>query len=59
MSIGYRELVTKTLDELCMSQGKPLSELMMCDLDCPWLSPFLFVSLGGGFAASREAAGYY
>ena len=41
MSIGYREMVTKTLDELCMSSANPLSELMMCGLDCPWLSPFL------------------
>ena len=24
---------------------------MMCKLDCPWLSPFLFVSLGGWFTA--------
>ena len=26
---------------------------MMCGLDCPWLSPFLFASLGGWVAASR------
>ena len=25
---------------------------MMCGLDCPWLSPFLFVSLGGWVAVS-------
>ena len=25
----------------------------MCTLDRPWLSPFLLVSLGGWFAASR------
>ena len=50
MSIGYREMVTKTLDELCMSPGNSLSELMMCGLDCPWLSPFLLVSLGDCWA---------
>ena len=27
---------------------------MMCKLDCPWLSPFLFVTLSGWFAARRE-----
>ena len=53
MSIGYREMATKTLDEQCMLPGNLLSELMMCGLDCPWLSPFLFVSLGGWVAASR------
>ena len=47
-------MVTKILDKLCISPGNPLSELMMCGLDCPWLSPFLLVSLGGGVAASRE-----
>ena len=47
---GYREMVTKTLDELCMSPGKHLSQLMMCGLDCPCWSPFLFVTLGGGVA---------
>ena len=54
MSIWHREMITKTLDELCMSPGNPVSKLMMCGLDCPWLSPFLFASLGGGVAASRE-----
>ena len=33
-----------------MSPGNPVSKLMMCGL----LSPFLFASLGGGVAASRE-----
>ena len=27
---------------------------LMCRLDCPWLNPYLFVSLGGWFVISRE-----
>ena len=27
---------------------------VMCKLDCPWLNPFLFVSLSGWFVISRE-----
>ena len=27
---------------------------MMCKLDCPWLSPYLFVSLGKWLNTSRE-----
>ena len=53
VSIGNREMVTETLDELCMSPVKPLLVLMLCGLDCPWLSPFMFVSLSGGVAAGR------
>ena len=26
----------------------------MCKLDCPWLNPYLFVSLGGWLVTSRE-----
>ena len=76
LSVGYREIVTETLDEICLSPVNPRSELttwdelsnmfvcdvgvitvalcplgMMCKLDCPWLSPFVFVSLCGWFAA--------
>ena len=72
LSVGFRELATETLDEICLSPLNPRSELttwdefsnrllcdvwviavtlcppgIICKLDCPWLSPFLFVSLGG------------
>ena len=38
-------------DSFMFSAGASTSNLclpgMMCRLDCPWLSPYLFVSLGG------------
>ena len=53
VSIGNRGMVAETLDELCISPVKHLLGLMLCALDCPCLSPFLFVSVGGGVSSGR------
>ena len=49
MSIGYREIATETLDELCMSRVNPRSRLKMCDeLSHSVLCDVGVIALGGG-----------